>query len=131
MRGMGLEGGFAFWDDAGIHSERGRLAPEVTDAALAWLDRRDDRPFFLFLNYFDPHGPYTPPREFFTAFLPEPAEETPGGAQTSPVDATLSRNAARTIGTVVHRVLEEVDLAGDLRAQVGARAPAVTRLRGL
>ncbi len=30
--------------------------------ALAWLDdRRDDRPFFLFLNYFDAHDPYVPP----------------------------------------------------------------------
>lgn len=29
--------------------------------ALAWLDGRGDRPFFLFLNYFDAHDPYVPP----------------------------------------------------------------------
>jgi len=42
----------------------------VTDQALAWLERRDrTRPFFLWLHYMDPHGPYLPPdayARFFT-----------------------------------------------------------------
>ena len=35
----------------------------TTDAALRWLDRErpSDRPFFLWLHYFDPHYPYSPP----------------------------------------------------------------------
>jgi arylsulfatase A-like enzyme len=37
-----------------------RRGEEVTDRALAWLGD-DVRPFFLFLNYFDPHWPYEPP----------------------------------------------------------------------
>ncbi|MGQ0721346.1 MAG: sulfatase family protein [Candidatus Eiseniibacteriota bacterium] len=37
-------------------------ARTVTDQGLAWLGRRDPkRPFFLWLHYMDPHGPYVPP----------------------------------------------------------------------
>jgi len=42
-----------------------RKAPAVTDEAVAWLQRRDrERPFFLWVHYFDPHLPYDPPAEF-------------------------------------------------------------------
>ncbi len=30
----------------------------ISDAAIRWLDDRDDDPFFLFLHYFDPHYEY-------------------------------------------------------------------------
>jgi arylsulfatase len=40
----------------------GRDARAVTDDALRWIDDTDDAtPRFLFVNYFDPHYPYTPP----------------------------------------------------------------------
>jgi arylsulfatase A-like enzyme len=29
--------------------------------ALAWIDRTEGRPFFVFLNYYDAHDPYVPP----------------------------------------------------------------------
>lgn len=57
---FGLARGFEHWDEQGITSLNGRRAASVTDAALAWLDQKDDRPFFLFLNYFDPHTPFSP-----------------------------------------------------------------------
>jgi hypothetical protein len=42
-----------------------RGARGVSDAFLSWLNhRRSDRPFFAFLNYFDAHEPYIPPREY-------------------------------------------------------------------
>jgi arylsulfatase A-like enzyme len=42
-------------------------ARQVVDAALAWLAERErERPFFLWVHLFDPHGPYTPPPEFMT-----------------------------------------------------------------
>ncbi len=50
----------------------GRSADETTDRAIAWLDRfaRDDadRPWFLWVHYYDPHEPYvvhpeTPPAD--------------------------------------------------------------------
>lgn len=41
-----------------------RGATRITDLALEALDRAGDRPFFLFLNYFDAHYPYRAPRRF-------------------------------------------------------------------
>ena len=44
----------------------------VNDAALEWLKRRDpERPFFLFLHYMDPHGPYDTAPEFLDPLLAE------------------------------------------------------------
>jgi arylsulfatase A-like enzyme len=54
----------------GYHDWPGRKdAAVVNGSFLAWLDSRgSDRPFFAFLNYFDAHGPYLPPREFAARF---------------------------------------------------------------
>jgi arylsulfatase A-like enzyme len=42
---------------------RGAFA--TNEAFLGWLrQRRPDRPFFAFLNYFDAHAPYVPPQGF-------------------------------------------------------------------
>jgi arylsulfatase len=51
---------------------------EITDAStvkktqvcLDFLHRLDQRPFFLWLYYWDPHAPYQPPEEFATLFQP-------------------------------------------------------------
>jgi arylsulfatase len=52
-----------------------RVAGDTTDAALAWLDGRgEERPFFLWVHYQDPHGPYTPPAEFLRASEAENGE---------------------------------------------------------
>ena len=42
----------------------------VTDQALGWLRGRPPaaRPFFLWLHYMDPHGPYLPPEEYRALF---------------------------------------------------------------
>jgi len=41
----------------------------VTDQALAWLAQiKEARPFFLWLHYMDPHGPYIPPLEYRAFF---------------------------------------------------------------
>ena len=66
-RSRRLDRGFAIYDDAMPRRERNRPLPErsaeeVTDAALAWL-RVTRRPFFLWVHYQDPHGPYAPPEE--------------------------------------------------------------------
>jgi arylsulfatase A-like enzyme len=49
-------------------------APEITRAALAWIDRAD-RPFFAFLNYFDAHGPYEL-REAYADILDRPVSDS-------------------------------------------------------
>jgi arylsulfatase A-like enzyme len=68
---FGLDAGFEHYDDSGIDHLNGRRADDLTGAALAWLKERDsDRPFFLFMNYYDPHSPFSPPRETRKAFFP-------------------------------------------------------------
>jgi arylsulfatase A-like enzyme len=38
-----------------------RPGNKVVDAALAWLDQTDPRPFFAWVHLYDPHTPYEPP----------------------------------------------------------------------
>ncbi len=66
----GLNQGFEVYSDEfqgiGARMEDGaefaeRRAQAVSDAALAWVDQKDDRPFFLWVHYFDAHAPYEPP----------------------------------------------------------------------
>jgi len=46
-------------------------ADRTTDWILEWLKSRpDDRPFFLFANYIEPHIVYEPPEAFAEPFLP-------------------------------------------------------------
>jgi len=37
---------------------------ELTDLAARWLEENRDSDFFLWVHYYDPHIPYTPPREY-------------------------------------------------------------------
>ncbi len=49
-------------------------ANRSTDWITDWLERReDDRPFFLFCNFIEPHVEYDPPREYADRFLPDDA----------------------------------------------------------
>lgn len=57
----------------------------VTDKALAIIDEMgENKPFFLWLHYIDPHGPYLPPKEYRSLFKdayplePAPARRFPG-----------------------------------------------------
>jgi len=69
-RVFGLDAGFEHYDDDQVHTLSGRLASEVTNAALGWLARLDgERPFFLFLNYYDAHSPFEAPEPFKYHFL--------------------------------------------------------------
>jgi arylsulfatase A-like enzyme len=52
----------------------------VTDHGLRWLEQSDpDKPFFLWLHYIDPHGPYLPPAEYEEYFkdVDYPSAELP------------------------------------------------------
>lgn len=68
---FGLDKGFTYYDDSQIGSLNGRRASQVTSSALQWLKKVSKEKFFLFLNYFDPHYPYSPPEEFIYSFLPK------------------------------------------------------------
>lgn len=93
---FGLDRGFDRYDDRGgvgfksllllqlaggqQHLRKGsRRAQSITDFGIEWLDGLErDRPFFLFLNYMDAHGPYVAPPPHAYAFdaaqPPDPLE---------------------------------------------------------
>jgi len=48
--------------DVALPADGKRRADELTNAAIAWLERVPrDQPVHVLVNYFDPHAPYTPP----------------------------------------------------------------------
>jgi len=49
------------------HIDR-KSAAQINDAVLGWLSRVSQKPFFVFINYFDAHGPYLPPEPFDKKF---------------------------------------------------------------
>jgi arylsulfatase A-like enzyme len=53
-------------------------AEQVTDAAIRWLERPHEEPFFLFLHYFDPHMNYEAPEPYRSMFDPEYAGAADG-----------------------------------------------------
>jgi arylsulfatase A-like enzyme/tetratricopeptide (TPR) repeat protein len=67
--GYGLDRGFdEYNDDLGSTSAIERKANRTTDAALEWLARDADEPFFAWVHYFDAHYPYAPPSAFRESF---------------------------------------------------------------
>jgi arylsulfatase A-like enzyme len=69
----GIGAGFDHFDQPETARRR---ADETTDRALLWLGERTDRPFFLWVHYFDPHRPLDPPAPFDEMFVTDaPLEE--------------------------------------------------------
>jgi len=93
----GLEQGFDHYDDdfeiggdqrldlSGVQ----RPANEVVDAALGWLSDGDQRPFFSWVHFYDPHTPYEPPEPYRSRFGRARARDLDLGENTS--DATQAR----------------------------------------
>jgi arylsulfatase A-like enzyme len=72
--GSGYDQGFDVFDNKLDDLELVRRVPErvashTTDAAIDLLKSASRDTFFLWVHYQDPHGPYTPPPPFNTAFL--------------------------------------------------------------
>jgi arylsulfatase A-like enzyme len=53
-----------------------RRAWDVTNSALRWIDADRSRPFFLVLNYMEPHDPHAPPQPWRSKFS---KSRNPGG----------------------------------------------------
>jgi arylsulfatase A-like enzyme len=75
---FGLDQGFDYYDDDEIDTANGRLAEDVTSAAVRWIERSREKEFLLFLNYYDPHGPYAAPEPFAHSFLAAGAKLSEG-----------------------------------------------------
>jgi choline-sulfatase len=86
---FGLAQGFEHYDDALEGSQASatgypeRSASEVTRAALEWVARQE-RPFFLWVHYYDPHADYRAPEPFASRFSQLPYE-----GEVAYVDAAL------------------------------------------
>lgn len=72
---FGLARGFDVYDDdmgkvdlGAQLGERQRPGNIVTDRALAWLETHKAGPFFCWVHYYDPHGPYEPPEPYAKKF---------------------------------------------------------------
>jgi arylsulfatase A-like enzyme len=105
---FGLDRGFDVYDDAGITSIAGRRGDEVTAAALGFIEAESSQPFFLFLNYFDPHTPYLPPEDFarrFAASLGERPKSDDRWRKTRLYDAEIRYMDAQ-IGVFLDRLRE-------------------------
>jgi arylsulfatase A-like enzyme len=53
-------------------------ADDINGELFSWLAKRPQRPFFVWLNYFDPHDPYSAPVPFDTKYGEKPALGDPG-----------------------------------------------------
>lgn len=82
-------------DEPKLFMIRDRPARKTTDRFLAWLDGRpesDNRPFFAWLHYFDPHQPYE-------------AEPHDRALAATPYDAEIA-GVDRAIGRILDRLRE-------------------------
>lgn len=64
--------GVTLWEGLEVEGKFYGSAEDTTRRALDWLDRRAHpaAPFLLFVHYFDPHDPYTPPPDFAPPYDP-------------------------------------------------------------
>ena len=89
-RRFGVARGFETYDDEFGADRAERPASETTDHALAFLaQRKSDAPLFLWVHYYDPHYPYTPPEPFASRY-----REQPYYGEVAAMDAQLARLVA-------------------------------------
>ncbi len=121
-RRFGLDRGFDLYDDAMVAERTGeygypeRSAEEVTDAAITWMEESEaaarDRPFFLWVHYYDPHAPYAPPREWRGT-----TEEEDYAGEIGYMDREIGRLLAALPGAAADRL---VAVVGDHGEALGA-----------
>jgi len=79
-----------------------RPAPDQTDRARAWLATRPkERPFFLWIHYFDPHDPY----------LPFDGDERRPATDASDPAPERYRGEVRRVDAELERLFADLDLA--------------------
>lgn len=73
------------WDSATLGALQ-RRGDDTLHAALGWVDRVRDKPFFLFLHLFEPHTPYEPAEPFRARYASSPYD-----GEIATADAILGR----------------------------------------
>jgi arylsulfatase A-like enzyme/tetratricopeptide (TPR) repeat protein len=69
---FGLSRGFDQYDDTFPAGASERDARATTSAAIADLASQASGPRFLWVHYYDPHAPYTPPEPFRSKYMKHP-----------------------------------------------------------
>lgn len=126
---FGLGQGFDSYDD-NLHG--GKKAPmfmfderpgrAVTDAGIAWLKEHGDKPFLLWLHYFDVHANYEPPPPFDVLY-----SERPYDGEIAGVDAQIGRLVEALTG--LNRLQDTlIVLVGDHGESLGEHGEATHSL---
>jgi len=77
---FGLKQGFDYYNDHFNQNGQGtpkviesyRKGKEVTELAQEWLQENHEKPFFLWVHFFDAHSPYDPPAPFSSQYENRP-----------------------------------------------------------
>jgi len=103
---FGLDRGFDVYDDDFGQAESAfsfelpeRAATETVAAAVRFVTRHRDEPFFCWVHLYDPHVPYHPPEPFATRFAAAPylGEVAATDAALAPLLGSLAETARPTL----------------------------------
>jgi arylsulfatase A-like enzyme len=105
---FGFSQGFALWDEEEARGHDHLSTPGVTERALAALDAlaAEDRPFFLFVHYFDPHYAYLAHPEI--GFEPTAHPELRGGEDVEALRGRLDSLGPDEVAFLRARYDEEI-----------------------
>ena len=93
---FGLGRGFDVYEEDFGKDRAERNAKETTDLALKYLASPSNAPLFLWVHYYDPHYPYTPPEPFKSKFANDPYK-----GEIAFMDEQLGRLLAAFKGAVI------------------------------
>jgi len=69
----GIAAGFEVFDEPEGEERR---AEQTNESLFAWIEAERREPFLLWVHYFDPHHPYSPPAPFDSRYVNDKALET-------------------------------------------------------
>lgn len=86
-----------------------------TDAAIAFLEEKQERPFFLFLGLYRPHTPYTAPKRFFDQYKDVEFNNPPGYMENDLDDVPLpGRELVDSLKKYKKRGLHKIEVYKEL-----------------
>jgi arylsulfatase A-like enzyme len=134
-RRFGLDRGFQTYDDRMVAENVGeqgypeRDARAVTDAALGWaaaLSKPARTPYFLWIHYYDPHAPYSPPG---TDWSGQPAARR-YAAEIAYVDSQIGRLLRGLPESAGGRLVAAVGDHGEMLDEHGEKEHGILLYRG-
>ena len=84
------------------YAEETYLADFLTDKSVDYIDRHQDKPFFLYLSHFGVHSPYQAKDDLIAKFKPKPGV----GGHNDPIYAAMIASVDESVGRVV-KALDE------------------------